>query len=67
MTRKLAQVPITTSDQDFVSLDRSTDAFQVIEALGRVQCTFRAARLVCHYSDPRAKLAILLTNQVQCK
>jgi len=65
--RKLAQVPIKASGRSCVSSDRFADALQVIQALGRVQRGFHFTRLVFRHPDLRAKIAILLTNQVQCE
>ena len=42
-TRKLAQVPIATSNCGSMNPDLFTDAFKVIQTLGRVQRAFHAA------------------------
>lgn len=65
--RKLAQVLIKVGGCSGVSSDLFVDALKVIQALGRVQRTFHTTQLISRRPDSGAKIAILLTNQVQCE
>ena len=65
--RKLAQVSRTMSSCNFNSPDRLVDALKAIQALRRVQRAWDVEKSAFRFPDSRAKVAILLTNQVQCK
>ena len=66
-TEKLAQVLTDGDDCGFKRPNRFVDALQAIQAFGRVQRMFYPAWLVhCRPDSHKTKIAILLTNQVQC-